>query len=251
VIEEYKEKYKEVIKDRRMYELNCLVSSRNEELPRIADKIRSWVEGAEGTVLETGKRSETESGSFWVEKRRLAYSVGKEKVGIYINTWFALDPKRIPEIQKAARLRKNIIRFMIIGEEDITAVKPTREAKLLQEEGMAEKPVEKKEKRPKVEKPVVKEVEDKKEVKPEKKVEKKPVEEEKPEPKKKVEKPVKKVEEKKPEVKEKPKPEPKVEKKDKPEEKKEIKRKSKVKQEKISLDDLDKKLDDILNDDFI
>jgi len=205
VIKEYNKKHGES-----MYELNILFSLPQEDrIPKVAERLREWI-STDGELLETEKKTEegSQKGFFWVEKRRFAYPIEKEKVGFYLNVWFKYPKDKVNTLLKSIKLEKGVLRYGVIGEKDIVTYGPLKYARVVKEEGKAVEEL-------KEPKPVVK----------------------------------KEVKEKKVEKKEKPKEEVKKEVKEKSE--REIKRKERIKQSKISLDELDKKLDDILNEDLV
>jgi len=226
----------------------------------------------------------------WVDQKRLAYPIGNDKAGYYLVSWFKMGPAEIEGIKRFLKLDKDIVRYEILVDRNIARQKPTRESvriedmdKLSQEpagrmlppkpriEKIYEKAVVEKE--VKVEKETIAEKapEEKKEApKTVVKAKKAPLEtaqelakpvavEEKevtaietPEVEKKiVEKPVLEKEVALPEIElepEKPKESEKPVEKEKVAEKKDEKLK---KPKKISLEDLDKRLDDILNEEIL
>jgi small subunit ribosomal protein S6 len=46
-------------------------------------------------------------------KRRLSYAVKKHREGIFVHTRFALDPRRLEEIRRAAALSEEVLRATI------------------------------------------------------------------------------------------------------------------------------------------
>ncbi len=50
-------------------------------------------------------------------KKFLAYSIAKQKEGIYVNYEFTIQPGKIAEIKDKLKHRDHILRFMIISKE--------------------------------------------------------------------------------------------------------------------------------------
>lgn len=270
-----------------LYELNCLIGLRSsDQVPELAKKITNWIEKKKGELIVVEKEETPESkggkSDVWVEKKRLAYAIQKDKAGYYLISWLKLDPSDIDEFRRFLKLEKEIIRYTILAEDKISSQRPNRDAVILNEiSQLVSQP-------PSTKPPVSREiVTDKAPVAPKFAAEKegKEIEEPKIAPETKVEltavkieekevikdkvvlaesKPEEAPEERKKEVaidKEKIKKEKPIKKEEKIEEKSEEKVKESeekietkektAKHKKITLEELDKRLDDILNEDIL
>lgn len=122
------------------YELNCLIGlSNGDGIKELAEKIENWIEKKKGELVEV-ERPETpekksSKGQIWVEKRRLAYPVNKDKAGFYLNIWTKLNPSDIKEFKRFLKLEKEIIRFAILADKNIAYPHPNREAVIIDEIG--------------------------------------------------------------------------------------------------------------------
>ena len=73
----------------------------------------------DGTIAAVRQTYESEGAQFielekW-EERGLAYPIGGETSGLYLNAYFTADPLAIARIERRARLGDTIIRQLIIG----------------------------------------------------------------------------------------------------------------------------------------
>lgn len=123
-----------------LYEVNCLVGLRNSErITELAKKIEDWIEKKKGELIEVEKAETPESkggkGEVWVERKRLAYPINKDKAGYYINSWIKLDPADVNDLKRFLKLEKEIVRFAILAEDKIAKFSPNREAVILDEVG--------------------------------------------------------------------------------------------------------------------
>lgn len=103
------------------YQLNCLIGQGKEaKVIDLAKKLDAWIEKKKGEILEIEKKIKNEEkggkSEFWVEKRRLAYPVKKERYGYFLNVWFALSPEQVDDLKHFLKLEQDLIRFQIIGE---------------------------------------------------------------------------------------------------------------------------------------
>lgn len=176
-----------------------------------------------------------------VTKRRLAYPIKKNKFGFYCLVNFKSNPENINEISNYLRINRNIARHLII-QEDPMSKKELEKLQRLFARKRAEQEKEKKEVEEKDRKEKTKKIEKEKALQKKKIMEEKKVVAKKEETKREIEK--EKVEQIKEKVVEK-----KV--KDKTTEKKEEKEETASKKKKIRLEDLEDKLDEILEDTMI
>ena len=182
------------------------------------------------TKAETSKENTEELKGLPIIKRRLAYPIKKNRTGFYCLFNFSSEPNNLKEVDNYLRMNNTVIRHLIIQADPIT-----KEKIQLLEKLFARKKAEQ-EKQEKTERKEEKEAK-KEEVVPKKK-EVELASKEKTEKVKEVEE-IKTTKETKKEEKEKP---------QKEKEAKEAKEKTTVKKKKIKLEDLEEKLDEILED---
>jgi small subunit ribosomal protein S6 len=190
------------------YEINFLVlQSHTETVDKLRDKVKSLIKEHEGTTTD----------ELVYKKRRLAYEIKHEMYGFFTVLRFTLENNSdILDLKRELNLVQDIIRYVIVRADALPKLSQeiltmeTREKSTIKQED--------------VEKMIAKSAQDK-----ESKREVKQIKEE-------------KKEERKEEIKETPKETTKKE-----EEKKEDKKEGKDSDDKSSLEDLDKKLDEILS----
>jgi small subunit ribosomal protein S6 len=211
------------------FELLYIVSMKHtgDDLQKVMDSVTELIKKHEGEISINDIFS----------KQKLAYPIKKVHQGTYVVVEFNMDKSEINKLEKLLRLDNNLLRFLILKKKIKTAEELERE-KSIQEKLLKEKEKELSEL----------EGETKSTPKEEPKEDKKEVTEEVKEDKKETEEVVEeKVVEK--EIVEEPKEEKPVEKKEDKKEDEEVK--EKTPKSKVSLDDLDKKLDEILTDEIL
>jgi|GEM_PF-982692 len=123
----------------RLYEVNYLVGLREKErVLALVKKVEDWVERKEGEIIQVEKEKiaekEGRKSKTWVEKRRLAYPIKKERAGYYLNSWIKIPPAGIDDFKRFLRLEKEIIRFAVLAESRIAEnIQPVGEAVTLDE----------------------------------------------------------------------------------------------------------------------
>lgn len=205
------------------YEINYLVlQSKTAQIDQIRQEIKQLIETENGKI--TGERNYL--------KRKLAYEISHENYGFYTVLRFEMeDTENVAKLKRELNLSGNVSRYIIVKTDTLP---PLEQAPTMKEETAAETT-------PEGEKSKVVLEEIMKEPKPA------------PTPKEEVKTETPKVEEEKSQVaeekpaEEKPAEEKKPEVKDEKEEKKEEKKDKSKEDDKASLDELDKKLDEILN----
>lgn len=179
---------------------------------------------------ETSKEEDSEElNNLPIIKRKLAYPIKKHRFGFYCLLNFSIEPEKIKEVDDYLKRNENIIRHLVSQAEPVTK----KEIELL--EKLAQRRKAEQEKKEKQQKEVEEEKVEKKEAVFEK-------------PSKEAGEIKEKKEEKAPEKK---KEEKNLEKKSEKEEAKEEKSTSKKRKKKIKLEDLEDKLDEILEDTMI
>ncbi len=78
-----------------------------EEVNKHIEKYNKLLEGMGGKILDSQMRG----------KRRLAYSIAKNREGIYVQLSHQGDGQHIEKIEKAMRLSEDVIRYMTIKQE--------------------------------------------------------------------------------------------------------------------------------------
>lgn len=194
------------------YELMLVIQGQiPEDLAReVLNKVKSIIEEFKSSItLE----------DFW-GRRKLAYKIGSQEHGYYDVLNFSIEPENIKKIENEIKLIGEVIRYLVIKKEEKVVVKKTKKVKVEAEKTKSEKSLEKKkeeEKKEKIEevgKPEREKKEERKEIKAKEKSKKDELEIKEP-----------------------------VEKEKKKEEKKEI-----GKEEKERLQELDRKIDEILKE---
>lgn len=90
----------------RDYELVLIISPEvaDEDLPRIADKIRKFINDRGGSITEI-----TQWG-----RRKLAYPIQKFVEGNYVLTRFSLEPNLTKELEADLQLSNEIVRHLLV-----------------------------------------------------------------------------------------------------------------------------------------
>ena len=78
-----------------------------EEVNKHIEKYNKLLEGMGGKILDSQMRG----------KRRLAYTIAKNREGIYVQLSHQGDGQHIEKIEKAMRLSEDVIRYMTIKQE--------------------------------------------------------------------------------------------------------------------------------------
>ncbi len=78
-----------------------------EEVNKHIEKYNKLLEDMGGTILDSQMRG----------KRRLAYTIAKNREGIYVQLSHQGDGQHIEKIEKAMRLSEDVIRYMTIKQE--------------------------------------------------------------------------------------------------------------------------------------
>lgn len=216
------------------YEINYLVlQSKTGDLPKIREEIKNLLTTSTATV--TGEKNYL--------KRKLAYEIKHEAYGFFTVLRFELEDKsKLQDVKKDLNLHPGVSRYIIVKADELPALeeaisKETAEQVVEQEQTIKQSDVEKMITQTKTDEPKPTEVKPaKEETKAESEAETVPTEEK---AEVTIEQPATEPEEKK----QQPKAKPIAEK----EESAQDKEDQKKKEEKASLEELDKKLDEILN----
>lgn len=123
---------------KRLYELNYLVPLReSEKIIAVARKITDFIKKEKGELIEAEKRGDAGSpgdkSRVWVERKRLAYPIKNDKSGYYLNSWLKIEPRSLVELRRFLKLEKEILRYEILAEENISNPTPTQDSVKLDE----------------------------------------------------------------------------------------------------------------------
>jgi len=111
-----------------------------DEVTNHIDKYNKLLEEFGGTILDSQMRG----------KRRLAYQIGKNREGIYVQLSHQGDGQHIFKIEKAMRLSEDVIRYMTVKQEGPlpTPRSSTKSSTQADDKNNGETKVESKEKQP-------------------------------------------------------------------------------------------------------
>jgi small subunit ribosomal protein S6 len=94
----------------REYELVVIAYPQLEDegITKLRDRIAGWITGFQGVVAEA---------NVW-GRRQLAYEIGKQTDGIYIEYKFQSLPSAVRELERNLRLEEQTLRHMIIRKDE-------------------------------------------------------------------------------------------------------------------------------------
>lgn len=91
------------------YEVMFIVKTmEEEEIEAIITRVEDLITRNGGTVESIDRMG----------KRRLAYEVKKQTEGFYVLVKFAIEPAQIKEIDRVIKINENIIRHLIVKEDE-------------------------------------------------------------------------------------------------------------------------------------
>jgi small subunit ribosomal protein S6 len=100
------------------YELLYIVHPDLESsIDKSIDRVRSYVEKRDGKIIYEEN---------W-GKRKLAYPINKNDVGIYVLWYFNAPKNKIAGIEKDLRINEEVMRFMLLVAEEKKEAKPKKE----------------------------------------------------------------------------------------------------------------------------
>jgi len=100
------------------YELLYIVHPDLESsIDKSIDRVRSYVEKRDGKIIYEEN---------W-GKRKLAYPINKTDVGIYVLWYFNAPKNKIASIEKDLRINEEVMRFMLLVAEEKKEAKPKKE----------------------------------------------------------------------------------------------------------------------------
>lgn len=90
----------------RPYELMYLVQpgADEERLNAIAERVQQAITGSGGSIEKAGV----------IGRRRLAYSIGPHRDGIYAVVEFQLEPAGAREIERTLKLQEDVLRHLLV-----------------------------------------------------------------------------------------------------------------------------------------
>ncbi len=124
-------------REKKNFELTFLVSLRDsEKINSICKEIEGFLSSRGGEILEVEKEDNEEfkggKGKIWVEKRKMAYSIKKERACYFITLWLNLNTANLEDFKRFLKLQNKIMRFMLVSQENIFAMVPSRNALLIE-----------------------------------------------------------------------------------------------------------------------
>lgn len=81
---------------------------RDEDFESLLDTVKGWVEAAQGEVSQIDR---------W-GRRRLAYTIAKQREGQYVLLRAQLPSAAPAELERNLRINENVLRFLISREDD-------------------------------------------------------------------------------------------------------------------------------------
>ncbi|HHX58261.1 MAG TPA: 30S ribosomal protein S6 [Candidatus Moranbacteria bacterium] len=112
------------------YEINFLIlQSNTENLDKIRTEVKNLIEKTAGKITD----------QLFYQKRKLAYEIRKERYGFYSVFRFEVDgkPEALKELKSELNLNHSVARYLIVKADDL----PALEKRELQEDTSAEQPV--------------------------------------------------------------------------------------------------------------
>jgi len=100
------------------YEAMFLVDAGNPDFGAASEPVRAVLDRYGADILSLTQ---------W-DERRLAYPIRGRKRGLYILSYFHVDPERISQIQHDCQLDERILRVLIVRQEHLTAPRAGAEA---------------------------------------------------------------------------------------------------------------------------
>lgn len=74
----------------------------------VCNRIKGWIKDFNGTLVKE---------DHW-GKRRMAYSINKQRDGHYMMFTMQLDSERVPELERNMRMLESVIRFMTVRKDE-------------------------------------------------------------------------------------------------------------------------------------
>jgi len=96
--------------DKKTYEAMFLLEAGNPDFQAACEPIRTVLDRNEAEVLAMKP---------W-DDRRLAYEIGGRRRGLYVLTYFSVNPQRVVEIEHDCRLDERVLRVLILHREHLS-----------------------------------------------------------------------------------------------------------------------------------
>lgn len=80
--------------------------------PDLKEEESKKIQGELGTLLDKFEAREVKEEKWGV--RDLAYLIKKQQRGFYLHCYFKADPSQIPPLDKALKLKEDILRYLIV-----------------------------------------------------------------------------------------------------------------------------------------
>ena len=94
----------------RPYEVGVILRAdlSNDALTGLMETVKGWIESNDGVIDQVNN---------W-GRRRLAYPINKQRDGYYVFFKTSMPPSSTSEIERNLRLSENVLRFLVIREEE-------------------------------------------------------------------------------------------------------------------------------------
>ena len=96
--------------DRKTYEGMFLVDAGSPDFEASSQPVRTVLERSEAELLAIKP---------W-DERRLAYEIKGRKRGLYVLTYFKLDPAKVTELERDAELNEDVLRMLVLRRDRVT-----------------------------------------------------------------------------------------------------------------------------------
>jgi len=96
--------------DKKTYEGMFLVDAGNPDFEASSEPVRTVLDRSEAEVLSIKP---------W-DERKLAYEIKGRKRGLYVLTYFKIDPGKVAELERDAELSESIIRMLLLRRDHLT-----------------------------------------------------------------------------------------------------------------------------------
>jgi len=96
--------------DKKTYEGMFLVDAGNPDFDASSQPVRTVLSRSEAELLAIKP---------W-DERRLAYEIKGRKRGLYVLTYFKLDPAKVAELERDAELNEGVLRMLLLRRDHVT-----------------------------------------------------------------------------------------------------------------------------------
>jgi len=96
--------------DKKIYEGMFLLDAGNPDFEASSQPVRTMLERSEAELLAIKP---------W-DERRLAYEIKGRKRGLYVLTYFKLDPGKVTELERDVELDEDVLRMLVLRRDHLT-----------------------------------------------------------------------------------------------------------------------------------